>query len=221
MKYIFFCSLFFAAHAYSVEKVCTLGGTNAASTSGAMNVLLNDEASCRQKCETEMVAGIKRNPIWAKKGYLYRCAFDGRFIAFQNTAPRPTDPKILQQDQIELADHEKRTALAVASAKAYLANQPPQQKPAEKPTDNRIWSLTATPNKDAAGNMDGMKVVAVVPGGYAESIGIKANDLILKLNGAKIDSMAAASRIFDPPSNNQPNKLEIKRNETILQLPIK
>ncbi len=75
--------------------------------------------------------------------------------------------------------------------------------------------------RDEDGNPIGAKIVEVVPGGAAEKAGLKAGDIVIEMNGKKIDSQTAMRAFLDTVRGGDEITLKIQRKDEIKELKMK
>ncbi len=122
---------------------------------------------------------------WRNRGGVV-CALAATFVAFgcgSSTAGETRSLPALQR---------------VASAEAPASSNPPSRPPLRYPRDDRPWLGVVLEDRPASA--PGVTVVRVLPGSPAEGAGLRAADVLLSIDGGRVDEpRAVASAVAAVP----------------------
>ena len=104
-----------------------------------------------------------------------------------------------------LADREDPMPFTGSKAKEKIINQKPQKK------ENRRVSTGSVPDFSFQG--PGIRISSITPGSAGEKAGLQDGDIILELNGEKIDNLKTYSVLLKKYQPEDIVKLKIQRNE--------
>lgn len=75
-----------------------------------------------------------------------------------------------------------------------------------------LQQAVARPNINAAGVVDGFKIIDMQPGSIYEKLGLKRNDVLKEVNGDTIDNPAKAMQMFNTLKNSDEIRITVDRN---------
>lgn len=112
------------------------------------------------------------------------------------------DPKVIAQRQMGLP------------AKKEEVSASPQ---------SRLSSLTFSAGKGANGKVEGIRIDSVQKGGYADTVGLKVQDVIVKINNSPLDNLKLFEMLWSQynPSQMGAAVMEVRRNGSLVKIPLK
>jgi general secretion pathway protein C len=81
---------------------------------------------------------------------------------------------------------------------------------------NILFQAHAVPFKDPGGNVQGFKILSIVPGSVFEVMGLLADDVIQSVNGEPMDSIAKAQELYGQASTAEEVNIDILRDGRIV-----